>query len=229
MEAIPMVEVVGTWIAALLTLFIFSFLYQDNRFYKFAEYLFVGSSAGFFFAITWENNFVQYVFQPFTDGVKGVMGGAGLISQLPNLLVVVPAVIGLLMIFMITENYAWLSRYPICILVGYGSGFGIIAAIKTNIIPQLHGTMLPLAGVPLYMMVQNLVIILCVLTGILYFFFSVEHSGLILGTGSRIGIFILMITFGAQFGTTIMGRIQLLIARMDFLIYDWLGKMILGW
>jgi hypothetical protein len=127
---------------------------------------------------------------------------------------------------MITENYSWLSRYPICILVGYGSGFGIIAAIKTNIIPQIKGTMLPIFGIPAAMAITNIVIILCVLTGILYFFFSLEHKGIVMGTGSRIGIFILMITFGAQFGTTIMGRIQLLIARMDFLINDWIIKAI---
>ena len=38
----------GVWIAALLTLFIFSFLYKDNPFYKFAEHLFVGISAGYY-------------------------------------------------------------------------------------------------------------------------------------------------------------------------------------
>ena len=33
------------WFSALLTLMIFSFLYKDNPFYKFAEPLFVGVSA----------------------------------------------------------------------------------------------------------------------------------------------------------------------------------------
>ena len=36
----------GIWVGALLTLFVFSFLYKDNPFYKFAEHLFVGVSAG---------------------------------------------------------------------------------------------------------------------------------------------------------------------------------------
>src|SRR6185436_18657895 len=39
--------VFGVWIATGLTLFIFSFLYKDNPFYKFAEHLFVGVSAGY--------------------------------------------------------------------------------------------------------------------------------------------------------------------------------------
>ncbi|GAI60092.1 unnamed protein product, partial [marine sediment metagenome] len=35
------------WIAAILTLSIYSFLYRDNIFYKFAEHLFVGVSVGY--------------------------------------------------------------------------------------------------------------------------------------------------------------------------------------
>jgi hypothetical protein len=37
----------GIWVGALLTLFVFSFLYRDNPLYKFAEHLFVGVSAGY--------------------------------------------------------------------------------------------------------------------------------------------------------------------------------------
>lgn len=236
-------EIVGTWIAAILTLCIFSFLYKDNHLYKFAEYLFVGSSAGYFLATTWQTNFTQYVFQPVADAFTMMahggmpihsLGGrlvsvepAGAAAILAKLLVIVPAAIGLMMVSMLTKNHGWLSRYPICFLVGYGSGTGIVFAIKTDIIPQLKGTMLPLLGVAPMVALQHLVIILCVLTGIFYFFFSMEHRGPLLGVGSRVGIFILMITFGAQFGTTIMGRIQLLVGRMDFLIYDWFFPLVL--
>ncbi len=38
---------VGVWVAALFTLFIFSFLYRDNVFYKFAESVVVGVSAAY--------------------------------------------------------------------------------------------------------------------------------------------------------------------------------------
>lgn len=54
-----------------------------------------------------------------------------------------------------------------------------------------------------------------------YFFFSVEHKGAI-GAVSRIGIWFLMVAFGASFGFTVMARISLLIGRMQFLLGDWL-------
>ena len=39
--------IIGTWLAGFLTLAILSFLYRDNPFYKFAEHLYVGISAGY--------------------------------------------------------------------------------------------------------------------------------------------------------------------------------------
>ena len=61
-------------------------------------------------------------------------------------------------------------------------------------------------------------------TGLVYFFFSVEHKRAA-GGAARIGIFFLMVTFGASFGYTVMSRMSLLIGRMDFLFGDWLGLL----
>jgi hypothetical protein len=58
------------------------------------------------------------------------------------------------------------------------------------------------------------------LAALIYFFFSVEHKG-VMGKASKAGIWILMITFGAAFGYTVMGRIALLVGRMEYLFVDW--------
>ncbi|MEO0202581.1 MAG: hypothetical protein ABIL37_02510, partial [candidate division WOR-3 bacterium] len=42
-----MMEILGIWIAALLTLFILSFVFGDNPLYKLAEHIFVGVSAAY--------------------------------------------------------------------------------------------------------------------------------------------------------------------------------------
>jgi hypothetical protein len=72
------------------------------------------------------------------------------------------------------------------------------------------------------MMLTNWVIFIGVFCGIIYFFFSKEHRGFF-GVASRVGIWILMITFGASFGYTVMGRISLLVGRLTYLFKDWLG------
>jgi hypothetical protein len=63
-----------------------------------------------------------------------------------------------------------------------------------------------------------------VFTGLVYFFFSRAHKGAF-GFASRVGVYFLMISFGAAFGYTVMARISLLIGRMSFLIFDWIRPM----
>ena len=52
-------EIIGAWIAVFLTLAIFSYLYKDNPFYKTAEHIFVGVSAGY-----WASMFFWTQIQP---------------------------------------------------------------------------------------------------------------------------------------------------------------------
>ena len=66
-------------------------------------------------------------------------------------------------------------------------------------------------------LVNNLLILLGTVTGLLYFFFSKEQSGSF-GKITRLGIYFLMISFGASFGFAVMGRISLLIGRFVSLI-----------
>jgi len=74
---------ISTTIAALATLAIFSFLYKDNPFYKFAEHLLVGISVGYFVVVAWVNTVVPKLIQPlFYDG---------------KLLYLIPGLLGLLM------------------------------------------------------------------------------------------------------------------------------------
>ena len=63
----PLSETIGIWFGAALTLCIFSFLYKDNPFYKFAEHLFVGISAGYWATLEWHNVFVPNLWEPLTQ------------------------------------------------------------------------------------------------------------------------------------------------------------------
>ena len=63
----------------------------------------------------------------------------------------------------------------------------------------------------------SIIILIGVLSGLIYFFFSKEHKGII-GKVSRVGVYFLMIKFGASFGFAVMGRISLLIGRFEELI-----------
>jgi hypothetical protein len=81
--------------------------------------------------------------------------------------------------------------------------------------------MKPAGGLDLWQSVRQTCIVLGVLACLFYFFFSIEHKGAS-GRVARVGIWVLMITFGASFALTVMGRIALLSERLEFLFDDWL-------
>jgi hypothetical protein len=198
---------IGIWIAALLTLAIYSFLYKDNPIYKVAEHIFVGVSAGYWAVMLWYNFAWPNLFEP-------------LIRQ-GNILFIIPVIIGLMMFAPFIPKVGWLVRIPLTFTMGVSMALFIIQTVQGEILPQVRATFLPLVGVSLFQMVSNLLIILGVIFTLIYFYFSKPHKGA-LGVAAKIGIWFMMVSFGASFGYTVMARISLLIGRMYFLLHDWL-------
>jgi hypothetical protein len=196
-------ETIGIWFGAFLTLCIFSFLYKDNPFYKLAEHLFVGISAGYWATLEYHNVFRPNLWDPLTrDG---------------RLLLIVPFIFGLLLFSRFTKKYSWLSRWPMALIIGIYAGITIVGYGSGDLILQIQANLLPLWTDNWLTSVNNILLTVGVITGLIYFFFSKEHKGA-LGVGSKIGIWFLMISFGASFGYTVMSRMSLLIGRVYFLL-----------
>ena len=88
---------------------------------------------------------------------------------------------------------------------------------------QLHGTLLPFWSTPsFWVSVNNVILVVGLVATLVFFFFSKEHTGP-LGGVAKVGIYFLMVSFGASYGYTVMARISLLIGRVMFLLDDWLG------
>ncbi len=194
-------EVFWTWVAAFLTLSIYSFLYKDNPFYKFAEHLLVGVSVGYSIAVIWHNTMIGKVYNP--------------LVQDHQWWVILPTLLGSLMFSRFVRGYAWISRIPIAFVMGASSGMAIPAEFQALIFKQVQGTIQPTITF------GGLIVIIGVISTLVYFYFSKEHRGFIGGT-AKVGIVYIMVAFGAAFGYTVMARVSLLIGRMQFLLYDWL-------
>ncbi len=211
-------ELIGIWIAALLTLCIYSFLYRDNPFYRFAEHLFVGVSVGYGIVLTIHQGFIPFAWNPIAKAVTQ--------QQWVGLWRLIPIGIGALFFTRLLPTHAWLIRYPIAILIGVGSGLAIPNVMRADIFQQVHGTLAPFAQIHAgelgpFQIFGVVLMLIGVISTLTYFFFSVEHRGVVGGV-SKIGIVFLMIGFGSAFGNTVMGRVSLLIQRVDFLLADWL-------
>ena len=88
--------------------------------------------------------------------------------------------------------------------------------LNSNLLTQIKSSTVNLSGT-YYSIINEVIILIGVISGLVYFFFSKEHTGII-GKVSRIGVYFLMIKFGASFGFAVMGRISLLIGRFEELI-----------
>lgn len=202
----------GVIVAAGLTLAMYSFLYKDNPVFKFAEHMYVGVSLGYFITQVIFDQLIPDLFTPlFNSGDKPT-----------KWILIIPFFLGVLMFSRFIPKIAWLSRWSIAFLVGYGAGVAIPNMIKANILQQAKSSMISV-GTP-WATICGLIALLGVVFVLLYFFFSLEHKGGI-GKISRIGVMFLMIAFGASFGLTVMARISLLIGRISFLLKDWLHVM----
>lgn len=193
----------GIWLGALLTLCIYSFLYKDNPLYKFAEHVYVGISAGYFVAAEIHNVLIPNLINP-------LLGDFG-----HKFYLLVPGLLGVMVFFAFSSKLNWLLRYPLSFIVGMGAGLTVTAMLSTDVLAQVQATALPLNSV------NNVLLVAGVLATLVYFFFSAEHKGVV-GGAATLGVWYLMIAFGAAFGYTVMARISLLIGRMQFLLGDWL-------
>jgi hypothetical protein len=220
--------VIGIWLGAFLTLGIFSFLYKDNPVYKVCESIFVGVSAGYWFvSLFWQTIWPKLVLN-LRDASIQLSTGGGLDYRWVYL---GAAILGTMMLMRLLPKGGWISRWPLAFIVGSTAGLYFITYLQSNAMNQIHDTLVPLvtAGtgsflglrLPFHIAWDAFFVFAGTLTGLVYFFFSVEHTRLAGGT-ARIGIYFLMVTFGASFGYTVMSRMSLLIGRMDFLFGDWL-------
>lgn len=219
---------VGLWVSAFFTLAVFSFLYRDNVFYKIAESVFVGVTAGYVMAQGFWEGIVDRLLASLTPGLMRAWALPDLKeSQQPNFVYLVPLVLGIMLLWRLVPRGGWIARWPLAFIVGTYAGLKLISFLEADFVSQIRSTIVPLVVIAatgrfdVWGSLRNLGLIFGVLSCLTYFFFSVEHRGLV-GRVSRVGVWFLMITFGASFAFTVMGRIALLAARISFLLDDWL-------
>ena len=217
---------IGIWVAAFFTLFIFSFLYRDNPFYKIAESVVVGVSAAYWMVVGFWTTIVPNLLGKLSPEWIKSWAMPGLDTK-AEYIYLVPLIMGIMLIWRLAPKGGWISRWPLAFIIGTTAGIRLIGFIHADFLGQIRNTIMSLAvyspetGFNVWDSIKNIIIVIGVLTTIVYFFFSIEHEGLV-GQTAKVGIWFLMITFGAAFGYTVMGRIALLAIRMEFLMNDWL-------
>ena len=237
---------IGPWIAAFLTLAILSYLYKDNPFYKVSEHLFVGISTGYwtsmFFwtqiqpnlfgrlwpATEYNSDLLWYKFYNLLGVFSSIFPDGGINKgHHMELLYLLPFALGIMMLLSVSSKLSWMARWGIAYTVGMAAGLRAYGFLNSNVLGQIRGSAFQIfnSDLPFFALVgestfNNFIILIGTITGLMYFYFSREHTGTF-GRLSKLGIYFLMISFGASFGFAVMGRISLLIGRfVDLITYS---------
>jgi hypothetical protein len=219
---------VGLWFAAILTLAILSFLIGDNPIYKIAESMLIGVSAGYWMVLGFWSTIVPNLLKPLAPQVVRDWALPSIpVDATTDWWALVPLALGVMLLWRLAPRGGWIATWPIAFIVGTTAGLKLISFTQADLLAQASASMVPLwvtgpdGSWQVGRSLGNLVLVASLVSVLVYFLFSVEHRGAV-GKVSRFGVWVLMITFGAAFGFTVMGRITLLAQRFGFLFDDWL-------
>lgn len=220
----------GIWVSALMTLAVISFLYRDNPLYKLAEAVIVGVSAAYWMVVAFWTTLVPNLFGKLAPEAihRWAIPGMSPARDEHWYLYFVPLVLGVMLIWRLAPRGGWIARWPLAFIIGTFAGLRLVHFLQADFQSQVQAGIVPLIALDAatgrfdaWTSVQNGLVFFGTLATLVYFFFSIDHAGIV-GKVSRVGIWVLMITFGASFGFTVMGRIALLANRVEFLFDDWL-------
>ncbi len=210
---------IGVWVAAILTIMVYSYLLGDNPLYGLAEHLLVGSAIAYAVIVAVHSVLIPRLIVPLRNG------------SWPY---VIPLVLGVLLLTKVKASWAPMGNVSMGLLMGVGVALAVSGALLGTIWPQVTGTIVPLkpsaypnggwVGVA-----QAAIIIIGTIGALLYFHFSKGTSGGLgrlwsglVGGWAKVGHWAIMIAFGAIFASLIMSRVSLFVGRMQFLLGSWL-------
>jgi hypothetical protein len=201
------------WLAAFITIGIYSFLYKENPVQKVGEYMVVGLGLAHSIVAGYQN-IRTMAWIPMTQ--KGMWYMA------------IPMVLGVLLWSRWFKQWAYLSRASIGLMVGVGAAVGLRGSIDADLFGQLRSAIaLPLTNA------SNWVVLIGMFGTVVQFMYIVTAPNPKTGrraflseglyfVATYIGQATIMIALGAAYAYTIMGRVSIVIGRVQFLFRDWI-------
>jgi hypothetical protein len=212
-------------IGAFLTFGLYSMLYKENKLYRFCEHMFLGLASGYSLVAIWKESLKSTWY----DAMIGTASNHGSGAQMGYWMYAFLLPIGIMGLYSGQQLQAWLNRYG----------------------PQINNTVRPIlpttweffrpspmtltpdqiktasSNVYISDAISNLIFVITVICVLSYFLFSFEVKNKVLARMNVTGRWLLMIGFGAIFGTTVMMRFALLIDRMSFVFDDFIRQRLL--
>lgn len=241
-----LVDQIKVLLGALCIVGLYSVLYKENKIYRFFEHVFLGLAAGYSLVALWKDTLYEQWWLPMT----GRLTEAGTMDAPGYWLFALLLPIGLMAYTVFSKKHNWMSRIPIGMILGLWSGqqvqiywnkFGpqILNSIKpivptgtdgffqTSAYEFVNGAVvtkpdaaLILSRIYMSEVINNVIFLVTLLSALGYFLFSIDLRGKAANGFNKLGRWMLMIGFGAIFGSTVMARFALVIDRIGFVLVD---------
>ncbi len=215
-----------------VTVGLFSVLYKENKFYRFCEHLFLGLAAGWALVAIWTETLASTWY----DKMMGTVDEAGKGTSPAMWLYAILLPVGFMSYMVFNKKHNWMSRIPLGIILGIWSGQQIQSYFDTYgpqvragmkpIFPSTGQLIVPTSGMDpaviggnvfISQAISNFLFMFTLVSVLSYFLFSFDVKSKAILKMNTIGRYLLMIGFGAIFGTTVMMRFTLVIDRMYFI------------
>lgn len=196
----------ATWVGALATIGVWSYLVGGRRLFQLLQYLLAGLATGYLVLLAIHDVLVPRLLSPLLTSPRGH-------------LLLVPALV--LVGVLIGAN--WLPRRvtapATAILVGSIAAFALGGAVIGTILPQMA------AALPATAEAADLggeVVSLAITMLVLVAFLHGTPTGALTTRATTIGRWLLVSGIGAWLGFLLASRLALLVDRLGFLLGDWL-------
>jgi len=213
-----LLDITGTLVAAILTLFVFSYLLGDNVLYRFAEHLFVGVAVGYAMVVAFHTVISSKLLMPLIEALSDGNWGRVLLLGISLLM-------GLLLLTKPFKGISWLGSLSVAFLVGVGAALAIGGAMLGTLLPQIDAT----ANVGYYVTrygsalgwFSGIVVLVGTIGVLIHFHFGSGGEGPVarlVRTWGGLGRWFILIAFAAILATTFMSRLSFLAGRIQFLV-----------
>ncbi len=214
-------DTAGVWLAALLTLLVFSYLLHDTFLFRLAQSLLVGGAVGYGSAVILRSVLWDQLLAPLLRDSLSLWSHTWVLF--------IPLFLGLLLLTKLIPGWS-VGNISLGYLFGVGAALAIGGALTGALGPQLGATIVSLSpGLGPATWVNNLLIVVGVLGVLLAFRFTPSLTLLplrgysaVTGIWGRIGTGFMMVAFGAIFANVLTARISTLVGQLYFLLHDWL-------
>ncbi|HEX2914022.1 MAG TPA: hypothetical protein VH186_24675 [Chloroflexia bacterium] len=213
-------NLIGTIIAIILTIMVYTYLIGENVIFRIAEHILVGVSVGW--AI------LQIYYNLLVPGWNNINAGISSGQLGETLAFLIPAILGIIMLTRPFRASKSLTNLIMALVIGTVAALSLAGALSGTLLPQIGASMLPLNGGDVF---GRVILLIGTLVSLWYFQFTlfktkrgdaeVTSGSALAGLNERVRVFgrwSIMLAFGAIFASVFLTYFAALLDRLLFLI-----------